>query len=227
MGAHMLSHFSRVWLFAAPWTVARQAPLSMVFSRQEYWSGLPCPPPGDLPYSGVKPKSPASPALHVDSLLLSHWASPLLLHLQSMDFLTWCLFVARCLPSYRSILGLKMGLEDKRGQEEENPSCGSLFSHQWRNIISKRHPFSSLWLECCDLAKCFWKLLENLEDGVYKQRKQDSHGWPNQLHWSLIMYNSRSAGLLGCLSEQLALSYRCELGRLCYFLQLLCAQSLC
>ena len=97
------------------WTVACQAPLSMGFSRHEYWSGLPCPPPGDLPYSAVKPKSPVSPALQVDSLLLSHWASPLLLHLQSMDFLTYSLFVARCLPSYRSILGLKMGLEDKRG----------------------------------------------------------------------------------------------------------------
>ena len=41
----LLSHFSRVQLFATPWTVAHQAPLSMGFSRQEYWSGLPCPPP--------------------------------------------------------------------------------------------------------------------------------------------------------------------------------------
>ena len=55
----MLSWFSRVRLFAAPWTVARQAPLSMGFSRQEYWGGLPCPPPGDLPDPGIKPESPA------------------------------------------------------------------------------------------------------------------------------------------------------------------------
>ena len=41
-------HFSRFWLFVTPWTVDCQAPLSMEFSRQEYWSGLPCPPPGDL-----------------------------------------------------------------------------------------------------------------------------------------------------------------------------------
>ena len=54
---------SRVRLFATPWTVAHQAPLSMGFSRQEYWSGLPCPPPGDLPYPGIEPMSPASPAL--------------------------------------------------------------------------------------------------------------------------------------------------------------------
>ena len=45
----VLSHFSHVQLFVTPWTVARQAPLSMGFSRQEYWSGLPCPPPGNLP----------------------------------------------------------------------------------------------------------------------------------------------------------------------------------
>ena len=44
---------SLVGLFATLWTVARQAHLSMEFSRQEYWSGLPCPPPGDLPYLGM------------------------------------------------------------------------------------------------------------------------------------------------------------------------------
>ena len=49
------SHFSRVRLLATPWTVVHQAPLSMGFSRQEDWSGLPCPPPGDLPDSGIEP----------------------------------------------------------------------------------------------------------------------------------------------------------------------------
>ena len=52
-GACVLSHFSRVRLFAPLWTVACQAPLSMGFSRQEYWRGLPCPPPGDLPDPGI------------------------------------------------------------------------------------------------------------------------------------------------------------------------------
>ena len=50
------------------WTLTHQAPLSMGFSRQEYWSGLPCPPPEDLPDPGIKPVSPASPALEADSL---------------------------------------------------------------------------------------------------------------------------------------------------------------
>ena len=59
----VLSRFSPVQHFATPLTVARQAPLSMGFSRQEYWSGLPCPPPGDLPNSGIKPVSLRSLAL--------------------------------------------------------------------------------------------------------------------------------------------------------------------
>ena len=59
----MLSHFSHVRLFATPWTVALQAPLSMGFSRQECWSGLPFPPPRDLLHPGTEPTSLAYPAL--------------------------------------------------------------------------------------------------------------------------------------------------------------------
>ena len=54
---------SCVWLFSTLWTAAHQAPLSMGFSRQEYWSGLPCPPPGDLPNPGIKLRFLTSPAL--------------------------------------------------------------------------------------------------------------------------------------------------------------------
>ena len=57
---------SRVRLFAAPWTVACQAPLSTGFSRQERWSGLPFPSPGDFPSPGIEP---GSPALQTDALL--------------------------------------------------------------------------------------------------------------------------------------------------------------
>ena len=56
---HERELLSRVRLFPTPWTVARQAPLSNGFSRQEYWSGLPCPPPGDRPDPGIQPGSPA------------------------------------------------------------------------------------------------------------------------------------------------------------------------
>ena len=56
---------SHVRLFVTPWTVAHQAPPSMGFSRQEYWSGLPFPSPGDLPDPGIEPRSPA---LRADAL---------------------------------------------------------------------------------------------------------------------------------------------------------------
>ena len=59
----VLSHFSHVRLFAILWTITCQVSLSMGFSRQEYWSGLPGPPPGDLPNSGIKPRSLIAPAL--------------------------------------------------------------------------------------------------------------------------------------------------------------------
>ena len=57
------SRFGHVQLFATLWTVAHQVPLSVVFPRQEYWSGLPCSPPGDLSDSGIRPESLTSPAL--------------------------------------------------------------------------------------------------------------------------------------------------------------------
>ena len=63
MDACMLSRFSCVPLFETPWTAAHQAPLSMGFSKPEYRSGLPCPPPGDLPNPGIEPTSPMSPTL--------------------------------------------------------------------------------------------------------------------------------------------------------------------
>ena len=59
---------------ATPWTVAHQAPLSMGFSRQEYWSGLPFPSPGDLPNPGIEPRSPA---LQADDLLTELCGKPL------------------------------------------------------------------------------------------------------------------------------------------------------
>ena len=52
-----LSHFSCIWLYATIWTAACQAPLSLGFSRQEYWSRLRCPPPGNPPYLGIKTAS--------------------------------------------------------------------------------------------------------------------------------------------------------------------------
>ena len=85
-----LSHICSVRLFVNPWTAACQGPLSMGFSRQEYWSGLPCPHPRDLPDPGIKPVSLTSPALAgrlfttsatseasaSRGSMASHWLSP-------------------------------------------------------------------------------------------------------------------------------------------------------
>ena len=71
----MLSHFTQVQLFTMLWTVAHQAPLSMEFSRQKYWSGLPYQDPGDFPDPGIEPRSPVAPVLQADSLPLNHWRS--------------------------------------------------------------------------------------------------------------------------------------------------------
>ena len=65
---------SHLQIFATPWTVAHQAPLSMGYSRQKYWSGLPFPSPGDLPNPGIKPRSHA---LQADTLSSEPWISEL------------------------------------------------------------------------------------------------------------------------------------------------------
>ena len=78
----MLSHFSRVWLFATPWTVAHQAPLSMGFSRQEYRSALSCPPPGNLLHPGI---GSASLVLQAGSLPTEPSGKPIFLFIISCN----------------------------------------------------------------------------------------------------------------------------------------------
>ena len=80
--ACLLSH---VRLFATPWTVAHQAPLSMGFSRQEYWSGLPCP-PGDFPDPGIEP---ASPALQMDFFFPVRHLGSLISYITFLSVLAW------------------------------------------------------------------------------------------------------------------------------------------
>ena len=100
---------SRVQLFATLWTVARQALLSMEFSRQEYRSGLPFPSPGDLPNPGIEPWSPA---LQADSLPSEPQGSPEC----SPDLLCWLL----CTPK-EGFMGKQEG---RQGQEnKQNTEC--------------------------------------------------------------------------------------------------------
>ena len=81
---------SRVWLCVTPWTVAHQAPLSVKFSRQEYWSGLPFPPPGDLPDPGIEPTSLTSPALAFFTIWATREAHTAV-YFVSITYLPWVL----------------------------------------------------------------------------------------------------------------------------------------
>ena len=76
-GVCVLSRFSHVWLFVTLWTIARQAPLSMGFSRQEYWSWSPFPSPGNLPNPWIKPVSPGSPAWAGEIFITDSTVQPL------------------------------------------------------------------------------------------------------------------------------------------------------
>ena len=127
----MCMHALSLQSCATLWTVARQAPLSMGFSRQEYWSGLPCPPPGDLPNPGIKPVTPAAPVLQADSLQLSHQGSPLLGYIiVYFAFISWwmfgllhlwllcinaamniCVQVFVCFYTFALLLGVKLGVK--------------------------------------------------------------------------------------------------------------------
>ena len=84
-----MKSLSRVLLFATPWTVAYQAPPSMGFSRQEYWSGLPFPSPGGLPDPGIEPRSPT---LEADALTSEPPGKTLL---SKLVYVCMCVFVIR------------------------------------------------------------------------------------------------------------------------------------
>ena len=121
MHSCMLSHFSRVWLFVILWTVALQVPLSMGFSRQEYWSGLPCSPPRDLPNPEIKPVSLTSPALAGGFFTTSAiWKAPCMLMVLP-DF--WLAFI---LPLAHPWLELRLKESSSQifdSSERKEPVC--------------------------------------------------------------------------------------------------------
>ena len=97
----VISHFSRIWLFATLWTVAHQASLSIGFSRQDYWSGLLCSPPGNLPNPGIEPSSLTSPAWQTALLLL---VPPQFSSVQSLSHV-W-LFVTLWITAHQASLAI-------------------------------------------------------------------------------------------------------------------------
>ena len=142
MEYYVPSCFSCVWLFVTLWTVAHQSPLSMGFSRQQYWSGLPCPSPGDLPNAGIEPVSPEASALQVDSLLLSHQGI-LLSYKKEWNNVT-------CSRDYHT----EWSQTEKDRRKASGQTCGKI-----RNL--RIHQFLAYWCHLQFFA-CVFKLIPQL-----------------------------------------------------------------
>ena len=133
---------------ATPWTVACQAPLSMGFSRQENWNGLPFPSPGDLPHSGIKPVFPASPAMQAHSFTTGPLGKSILIGL--------FIFLCSSCNSYLYILNTS-SLSDIRFTNTVSHSVGCLFT-LFILLFSARKFWvltqSKLFTYYCHM--CFW-----------------------------------------------------------------------
>ena len=152
LSAHVLGHFSHVQLFVIPWTTACQAPLSMGFSRQEYWIGLPCPPPGDLPDPGIELASLMSPTLSGGFFTTSAtWEATKNIGVGSHSLLQGIF------PTQ----GLNAGLLHCRQILYHLSHQRRIFERQYNNTVVKRAldsgttglPVSSVWL---------WQVIEHL-----------------------------------------------------------------
>ena len=156
-----LSCFSHFRLFVTLWTIARQALLSTGFSRQEYWSGLPSPPPGDLSDPGIKFKSPASPALQAASLLLSYWGSSYIIILYKFYYLnlayTRSCFITSVkiisptldkyiLNTWKSPILTMMGSEFQKISKNTHRYfvCTHMKGERWKRETDRRKSFLSL-----------------------------------------------------------------------------------
>ena len=137
----MLSRFSHVQLFAIPQTVAHQAPLFIEFCRQEYWSELPCPPPGDLPNPGIEPVSLTQPALAGGFFTTSAtWEAPkiVVLMLSHVQLFVTPWTVAHQAPLSMGIFQARilewvsmpssMGSSQPRDQTHVSPIAGGFFT---------------------------------------------------------------------------------------------------
>ena len=167
--ACVLSCFSRFRLFVT-YSVDYHPPgssLSMGFSRQEYWSGLPCPPPGDLPDPGIKIKSPASPALQAASLLLSYRGSPYIIILHKFWYYINLAYTRPCLITsvkitsptlnkynkikvsfpWKSAILTMMWCEFQKISKNTHRYlvCTHMKGERWKRETDRRKSFLSLW----------------------------------------------------------------------------------
>ena len=149
----MLSSFGRVWLLAILWTVTYQTSLSMGFSRQEYWSELPCPLPGDLPDPGIKPRSLISPALAGGSLPLAppgKSVNKIYWHQVSSDMTHWegyNITFTVCMLKLHLIMG-KYQIKPTEGQNT-SVRVSHETKNDWRPVTDlrrlRRHTMVGFW----------------------------------------------------------------------------------
>ena len=139
---------SRVQLFVTPWTIARQAPLSVGSSRQEYWSGLPCPPPGDLPNPGIEPASPTSPVLTGGFFYHSiSWEALILLSVQFSPVAQLCPTLCRQGNIGRPLRSATHS-ESPRGSPDTSLGLGGQLFFKAALLKFTQHPSKFIYLKC-------------------------------------------------------------------------------
>ena len=136
---------AQLGLLETLWTVAHQAPLSLWLSRQEYWSGLPFPPPGDLPNPGIKPVSPVSPALQAVSLLTRNKNSRTSLAVQwlwpwASIAVAW---IGSLVGELRSDMLHRVARKDKKKKQKNNSLVAQDIQHQVDEGLPAESWFSS------------------------------------------------------------------------------------
>ena len=135
-------------LFVTPWAIAHQAPLVVGFSRQEYWSGLLCSSPGDLPDSGIDPASPASPALQGNSLPPSQGRSPPAGTIGGYSLLL-CLLLSLDHKALIEVLFLSMSVHSPCpiNSLKQNRGNYTLFYSWWGRFLSSMCKIASAMLQ--------------------------------------------------------------------------------
>ena len=143
---------SHVRLFATTWTIGRQAPLSIGFPRQQYWSGFPFPSLGDLPNPGIKPESLVSPAIQADSLPLRHPVSlKTRVLLVFFTFYKWKCWGLITLNNLFKLIQLKSCCDGVC--ELQVPGSTQQLSCCWRNIPGSFQQHDCYW---CSLFNQSW-----------------------------------------------------------------------
>ena len=184
---------SCVWLFATPWTIAYKAPLSMEFSRQEYWSGLPFPSPGDLPNPGIESGSPASQA---DALPLLEFLIDLVIFITRLwgpEGRIYIFHVLSILKTWEAQYSCLENLNGERsvvgynpGGHKESDMTEQLSTHTYHKGIIKIvfRMNTSIFLFMWKLDIVMWTICQDARlvfEGMFRDRL--TWDWVRQVGW--------------------------------------------